>query len=431
MSNFLSALEQVSSQDVFFYTEPEILDFTSEKNSNYLKICSKEMEIKIPLSNELTKLKETLGLLQIYLGSEKSILLGWKIKNFLSFAKAKTGVEFKLQGNVLDLSILENYQSIALQRPDTFSDAFKRIRNLMTNSKWKNNYKIYNSVYRLLIETLPRIEALGFIHKKKKKKVYSHYEIDGQINGRLKCTSALSSSFNPHTLSPEEKDNLIPIGFDKVFVSFDYKNMEVTMLQWLSKDDYLIDLISGERDTYESLWEAITSIPSNATNRQKCKEFFLPVIYGLGANTLSENMKIPLEYSKKLIDRIYKTIPISMAWIKKQQESIIDDKVEDYFGRVRIVDSPYKVRNFSVQSPAALICEHKLIKLSEALKNIADVAMHIHDGYILICDRNNLSKTVEISKKILESDDELYPNLNLKALCKVGENLNNLKLYER
>lgn len=431
MSNFLSALEQVSSQDLFFYSEPEVLDFTSEKVSNSLKICSKEIDIKIPLSNDITKLKETLGLLQFYLGSQNSILIGWKIKNFLSFAKAKTGVEFKLQGNVLDLSILENYQSVILQKPDTFLEAFNRLKKLTTEKSWKENYKVYNSVHRLLIETLPEIEALGFIHKKKKKKVYSHYEIDGQINGRLKCSSVFASSFNPHTLSAEEKDNLSPIGFDKIFISFDYKNMEVTMLQWLSKDDYLLDLISGEKDTYEALWEAITSIPSNVTNRQKCKEFFLPVVYGLGANTLSENMKIPLEYSKKLIDRIYKTIPISMAWIRKQQESIIDDKVKDYFGRVRIVDSPYKVRNFSVQSPAALVCEHKLIKLSDALKNIANVGMHIHDGYILICDRNNLSKTIDISRKILQSDDELYPGLNLKALCKVGENLNNLKLYER
>jgi SepF-like predicted cell division protein (DUF552 family) len=84
-----------------------------------------------------------------------------------------------------------------------------------------------------------------------------------------------------------------------------------------------------------------------------------------------------------------------------------------------------------VQSPAALICEHKLVKLSTALKDIANVGMHIHDGYIIICDRSNLSKTVEVSKQILESDDELYSGLNLKALCKVGEDLNNLKVYER
>lgn len=430
MSNFLSALEQVASQDLFFYCDPEVLDYTASRPIN-LKICTKEIDIKIPLPEEISKLKEMFGLLQLYLGSESSILITWKAKNFLTYAKAKTGIDFFLKGNVLDLSILENYSGIELPTPDTFFDAFDRLKKLISNKSWDKIYKIYNKVFRPLIDTLPKIESLGFIHQKKKKKVYSYYELNGQINGRSKCSNCLTSSFNPHVLGPEEKENLIPIGFEKIFLSFDYKHMEVTILQWLSNDDYLYDLIHGEKDTYEALWEAITSIPSNPSNRQKCKDFFLPIVYGLGANTLSENMKIPIEYSKKLIDRVYKTIPISMAWIKKQQESIVNNKIIDYYGRIRTIDSPYKARNFVVQSPAALICNHKLFKLSSALAEIANVGMHIHDGYIVICEKSNIKKVVDISVKTLEEDDELYSGLNLRVLCKVGPKLNDLKNYER
>lgn len=428
MSNFTSAIEQISSQNLFITHEPEVVDFTSGRTTA-LRVISKDTEIKIPLSTDITKLKEMLGLLQCYLGNDKTISVVWKLKNFLTFAKAQTGINFEMNGTILDLSILENYLGIELPCPETFTEAFVRLKKLMSLPNWQDIYGIYNKVYKPLIEILPNIETLGFINKKKKKQVYSFYEIDGQINGRMKCSNVFAASFNPHNMSSEEKENLYPYGFDELFVSFDFKHMEVTMLQWLSKDDFLGDLITSGRDTYESLWEAITSSPCNQGNRQKCKEFFLPVVYGLGANTLAENLKIPTEYAKRLIDRIHKTVPLSMGWIKKQQDSLLNNKTQDFFGRVRTFDSPYKVRNFSVQSPASLVCVHKLVSLAEALKGIANIGMHIHDGYILICNRKNLRKVVNISQQILEKDDDLYRGLKLKALCKTGNNLNNLAIY--
>lgn len=432
MSEFLSVIDQISGQDLFIYSDPQTADFTKDQVAN-LVVYAKEFEIKIPFSNSDSSMKEMLGLLKIYLGSENSILLTWNIKDLLTYVRARTGTGFDLNGNVLDLAILEKYFGVTLAKPQNFSEAFQRIRKLMINPDWKNVYKTYGEVYRPLIDILPKIEALGLIRKKQKpEKVFCHYEIDGQINGRFKCYNAYTRSFNPHSLSSTEKDSLFPIGFDNYFVFLDIKHMEVSMLEWLSKDRYLTDIIESGKDAYCEIWKSLTGVEcKTAENRKIAKECFLPVVFGLGANTLSQDLGISLENAKKIIDKIYKIIPESMEWVKKQQESIVDNKVKDYFGRIRECDTPYKVRNFSIQSPSALVCTHKLVKLSKALDGIASVSMYIHDGYVLICDKNNLRETVKRGCEIIENDDPMYEGLKFNVVCEVGKNLGQLEIYER
>ena len=74
-----------------------------------------------------------------------------------------------------------------------------------------------------------------------------------------------------------------------------------------------------------------------------------------------------------------------------------------------------------------MICLRKLVKLHEILDNKAKLCFHIHDGYSISCNKKDLKSIFEISRKTLEEDDDLFPNLKLKTSCHFGENLNNLK----
>jgi hypothetical protein len=432
MSDFLSAIDQIYGQDLFIYADPQIADFTRNQAIN-LVIFAKGLEIKIPFSNTDSSMREMLGLLKVYLGNENSILLTWNIKDLLTYIRAKTGLDFSLNGNVLDLAIIERYFGITLARPQNFSEAFQRIKKLMINPNWNSVYKIYGEVYRPLIDILPKIESLGLVRiKEKSEKVFCHYEIDGQINGRFKCCNTYSRSFNPHSLSSSEKEVLFPIGFDNYFVFLDIKHMEVSMLQWLSKDRYLADIIESGKDAYCEIWKSLTGTECKTPEHRKiAKECFLPVVFGLGANTLSQDLKISLDTAKRLVDKIYKIIPDSMDWVKAQQESIKDNRVKDYFGRTRDCDTPYKARNFSVQSPSALVCTHKLVKLAKSIETLASVSMYIHDGYVLVCNKKNLKETIQRGCAVIESDDPMYPGLKFSVVCEVGKNLGDLKLFER
>jgi hypothetical protein len=117
-------------------------------------------------------------------------------------------------------------------------------------------------------------------------------------------------------------------------------------------------------------------------------------------------------------------------WMKQQQNTMdADGAAHDRFGRRRVFDNPYKIRNFVVQSPASLVCLHKLVLLIEALEGLANVCMHIHDGYVISVKDDKLVKTYEITKRILESENELYPGLRLQVDCKRGMNLNQMVSY--
>lgn len=242
----------------------------------------------------------------------------------------------------------------------------------------------------------------------------------------MKCHKVFQDSFMPHTMRLEEKEQLCG-DYEDVFLYLDFKHQEVSILQWLSNDPVLGEILDSGRDLYEAIWENITGLEATPEGRQKCKSVFLPVVYGLGPTGVAERLKISGKSGKILYDRIHKTFPVSMYWVANQQ-SDEDGIALDHFGRRRHMEQEYKVRNYVVAAPASLICMHKLVKLHEGLGNLGKLAFHLHDGYCILTNRNNLRSTSETAKRILETDDEqFYPHLKLSTACQAGTTLATLK----
>jgi hypothetical protein len=426
MNEFNSILYKISNQDIYLFTELEVLDFTNIKPYK-ITICSKDYEIDISLDVSDNKFKEKISYLQAFICSEDNFLFCWNIKNLYSYIKGRTGLDFKFNGKIIDLYFFESYLGFNMTKPKTlveFKDRFKKISKDPLFSKASS---VYKSVYVDLIKTVSDIETSPLIHKIKKNKVFSYYEIDGQLNGRLKCSNFFVNCYNPHTLTHEEKSNLNPPIFNGKFISLDYKNMEVSVLQWLSKDEHLLKFLQTN-DFYESIWnELIPEVACNSTHRRTCKDIFLPVFYGMGADSLSKKINWPINHVKKIVEKIYKMFPTAIGWIIDQENNIIDNNYAiDNFGRRRKFEESYKIRNFAIQSPASLVCIDRLNKLNESVSGIAKVCMHIHDGYVLYCDNNNLEKSCLKAKKILEETSDFYFDLKLKTVCSVGSHLSDL-----
>lgn len=441
MTTFHEALLEISGENLYI-SIPEVMDFTSIQKPTKIVIHSLKKTIEIPFTENDLKFKEIIGFLSFSINSAKSILVTWNLKVLLSYVKGRLGTDLELDGKIFDLKFLESYCGENKSSPTSFGEAFQRLSNLGKKNNWKDINTIYQKVYLPLIFTMPMIETIGVAHKAKHSKLYPFYEIDGQINGRMKCSSVFSKSFNPHGLVDDDKENIRPLGFEQKFMCFDFKHMEVSVLQWLSKDEYLGELLITGQDLYSAIWESLTKQACNPVYRQKCKDIFLPVVYGLGAEGLSKKLDWPLDVTKNVIYKLQKIMPQAFDWIKKQQDSLIEGVGVDFYGRTRSFDASYKVRNFVIQSPASLVCLHKLVEINKALKvteikmrekedrpQIANLVMHIHDGYVLTMKNSNIQRTYEMVKPILEAEDELYPGLRLKTTCGVGEKLNSTKEY--
>ena len=410
---------KISGNDILLLQEPEILDFTSQKPAKLI-IKGGGYSVQVDLPTDDKSFKETLGWITECFSDK--IVFGWNIKNLFSYFLFRTKKPIKIPGQIIDLKIMESYLGLNKHAPTSFDEAKSRLKLLMQDRDFDNMLHIYRKTYLPLIKSvIPKIECLGLNDLEIKKTVYPYYEIVS-TNGRMKCSKAFSRSINPHAIS--DNSNYIPVGFDKIFIYLDFKYMEVAVLQWLSGDVVLKQIMDSGKDLYSTIWEEITGIKCTEEYREKCKLLFLPVVYGLGKTTLAKQWQIPEDVAKKLVDRIHARFHIAMNWIQNQQNSAVNGRARSYFGKIRyFTEDLYRVRNFAVQSAGASVCNEKLIQLSENIYE-AGIACYIHDGYIIVTDKINYKTVLNKAIEALEAD---YQGLKLKVSYRVGSNLNDLR----
>ncbi len=410
----------VNSSFVYLKAEPEILDFTDKSKNLKIIISSKTDEMTIPLDKD--NLLNLLGILSSAIFNKDICLLCWNIKNLFSYIKYETNSDLNFDCKVFDLKVVENFLGTQGKMPKTYNDAMVRLKNIRQDELYDKSLEIYNQIHLPLItKIIPSLETEGIIDKEKRKHLHSYYEIEGQVNGRLSCHMAFKDSFNPHSIGPEERKSLRPRMKNSVFMYVDFKHMEVTTLHWLTKEKSLGDMLSSE-DFYSTFYKLLTGAEcDNEDKRDLSKKMFLPVVYGQQANSLSEELNISINTAEKIISKINSLFPLTMSWLSERQKNRI---CVDVLGRRRVIEDRFhRIRNFQIQSPAAIVCLEKLIKLFDAVKDYARILCNIHDGFVLAVDKANINMVWSIAKSVLESESELCEGLKLKAAYKYGENL--------
>jgi DNA polymerase I-like protein with 3'-5' exonuclease and polymerase domains len=289
------------------------------------------------------------------------------------------------------------------------------------NKDWK---KIYFKIHLPLIQQIiPDMENRGIIDLKRRKLLRAYYEIEGQRNGRLKCPIEYSSGYNPHSIMPEQRDTFRAIGSGNWFMYLDFCNMEVSVLQWLSQDPKLAQLLNESEDFYSAVFEILMGKTClDKKMRDFAKKIFLPVVYGMSGKTISERFNISENFGVHLVNRLHKVFPVCMSFVKAQQDNRVSI---DVLGRSRLFEEQFhRIRNFIIQSPSATVCLEKLIDLYYAIKNTnAQLAFHVHDGYCLYVQKKEASYIAAKAVEILQSPSLLLQGLQLRTTCKMGETL--------
>lgn len=412
------------SKIVFLRSEPEIIDFTKHEEFRLL-IYGKEAMLETSLNKD--NLIHVVGLLQETVFSENVTLIGWNIKNILSTIWHYTNKQVPVQNKLADLRVIENYIGDRESKiPRGYSDALERLKIAAKREGWKTVYQKIH--FPLITDVVPLMEVTGIINRKARKVLHPYYEIEGQRHGRMKCKEAFLNSFNAHTLSTEQKEDLYPIGGDNLFMVLDFKHMEVSVLQWLSGDMYLKEIIEEGTDFYKTLFKVLTDKDCDQDKyRNFAKSVFLPVVFGLSSKTLAEEFKISEKFANHVVDTINSKFPIAMSFVQKYQ---YDSEIADYLGRVKKSNSVTSARNFVIQSPASTVCLEKLIQLRESLKYQAILGFQVHDGYYIYVKKDRCNYISKLAQDTLKSPSEILPGLTLKVSCKIGPTLNNLSSVE-
>lgn len=425
MSKISEILESLSNTTAFIHFDSDYVDWTKDAPVDLI-IQANGQKYTICLDN--TREIETLAA-SIYFFTRNSNIISWNIKNIISYFKKKTSIDVSFENIVYDLRIICSYFGLPVKKPEKFKDVKLLLDHLKKTKGWKNFEVFYEKVYHPLItKVIPDIENNCLVDVGKRQCVYSFYEIEGQSNGRMKNLKVLENGFMPHSMGNIEKENLKLTDDSDVFMYFDYKHMEVSVLEWVSKDNELSKILLKDEDLYESIWKILTHQDPSKEQRKICKNIFLPVIFGQRAKSLSKRMGISEKTASTLIYKLGQTFPVAFTWVNSQVADS-NNIATDVFGRRRKFeeDELYKIKNFSIQSPSNMICLRKLIRLHEAIKDHGKICFHIHDGYCISCKKKNMKLVYNVSKDALEDQEELFPNLKLKTSCQYGTNLNKLK----
>lgn len=410
----------VESGTIFFKTDPENINFAKKDTKLKINLISNSSELTIEVDS--SNFYEVVTLLKAAIFENKITVIAWNIKNFFTYVFSRTGASIDCDKPPFDLKIAESFIGLKQKCPQSFSEVKNRFKSVTTDSSWSKFRETYSKIYLPLIkEVIPSIESQGVCDLSNRKKVHSHYEIDGTKNGRLTCSLPYEGYFNPHSLSAEQRVNLVPGNTNNSFIYFDFHYMEVCMLAWLCQDEYLVQLVNGKKDFYKTLYEILSGKKcENNENREKAKKLFLPLVYGKGPDLLGKELNINVDIAVRLIQKIKSFFPKVFAWVEEYEHG---ETCVDYFGRRRFFENgkEYKYRNFIIQSPAALVCLEKLVNLYKDLNG--GLVANIHDGYIVCADDKQLEITRSVAVQSLESESEICPGLKLGINYKISKTL--------
>lgn len=429
--DFSEIIPSLSGKDLYMYMTQENPDWMSDESRAEMVVHCGGKKFSLPLSDsrESSYLASSL---HHFVGGE-TLFLSWHSKDIFSFLKGKTGILPEFGGNIHDLYVTSSYFGYPKNKPESFRDALAVLKRASGEPGWRQFRKFCEKVYRPLIsEVIPGMETCCLVDNRRRRCVYPSYVVEGQANGRLKTARSGPSSYNPHSLGPEERRNIRPSGYDQSFVYFDFRNMEVCALRWLSSDDALGSIIDSGADPYREIWRMISGEEPSDAQRGLCKSIFLPVIFGLGRPSLAKKIGVSEKVAGLIIDRLVKSFPVAFDWVSSQAD-LDEDVAVDAFGRRRVFEKgeSYKARNFCVQSPASMVCLRKLVSLHESLEGSARICFHVHDGYCLVCDRSSVEEVAAAGLAALQSEDDLFPGLKLRASCKFGPDLDNLQTLRK
>jgi hypothetical protein len=410
---------------VFCSWEPQVLDSTT--------LSKLFLKFKIQLLNGISynlniNANNALVFQKIFekINASKTIpLLGYNWKEVFTFFKRVTKKDLQLRG-VVDLAWFESY----LRFKDTSGSIRDQVALFKKAVSNKEIWTLYREVYEPLITTtVPAMEAFGLLNDALGVLVYPNYHIEGQENGRLSCSCNFNRCYNPHSLGENEKKNLILIATDYKFISFDFRNMEVSVLANLSSDDVLMDIINNKSIiVYETIFEMVTGLKNYSDARNLGKKMFLPCIYGQGVGGLAKSLDISQEQASIYLDKLSTIFKKSFQFVESNQKKASEQHtIHDEFGRVRNLEKneTHKARNFVIQSPAALICLEFLNNLHNQSNGIYKIAFSVHDGYYIVAHDSKLQDAYNLAKKVLTQKSR-YLNVQLNVSARIGKTLDKM-----
>jgi DNA polymerase-1 len=284
------------------------------------------------------------------------------------------------------------------------------------------------------------ILVLPQLVKKSTGRIHTSFHQIGTATGRLSSSDPNLQNIPVRTeLGKKVRQAFSASDAHSVILSIDYSQVELRVMAHLAQDETMIAAFRSGADIHrQTAARILGKAPEQVTpeERGNAKTINFGIIYGMGAQRLAREQKIPLAEAKSFIERYFLNFAGVYRYLEEQRQTArLKGVVHTFFGRPRPVNlsaafNPGEVKaleNIAINSPiqgtAADIMKMGMLRVAEALRKSglrARMLLQVHDELVLECPREEVDATATLLKNALEGAVEF--SIPLVADVGVGRN---------
>ena len=397
-------------------------------------------EIEMPLVSVLADMEAAGVRLDIEELKASSVQLSQQLQHLETEIHQLAGKEFnvsspKMVGEILfdELKISEKPQKTKTGQYTTGEDVLEKLK-----SKHPIVEKIleYRKIKKLLSTY---IDALPTLISPIDGKVHTTYNQATASTGRLTSTNPnLQNIPIKDEVGREIRKAFIP-DEGASFFSADYSQIELRIMAHLSEDKNMVEAFRSGKDIHSATAANIYGVPIEEVStdmRRKAKTANFGIIYGISVFGLAEQLRVPRQEAKELIDGYFNTFPGVKEYMNKSiEEARTKGYVETIYHRKRFLPDinsrnsnvrGYAERNAinaPIQGSAADIIKVAMNRIHKRMKDEnlrSTMIMQVHDEL----NFNVIKEEQEIIKEIViyEMENVIELQVPLIVDCGFGKN---------
>ncbi len=233
--------------------------------------------------------------------------------------------------------------------------------------------------------------------------------------------------------------------------AFDYSQIEMRVLAWLSSDKVLIEIFRNGRDIHSAVASKVFGVAESEVTkemRRRAKVINFGIVYGMGVNSLKKNLGSTMEEAQTFYDNFFKQFPkIQDYFDRVKNQARVKGYTTTAYGRRRyfpMINSslPFvrsEAERMAVNAPIQGTATADLIKMAmqkvdavlkkENLDGEARLLLQVHDELLYeIKEGESVDRVVVLIKSTMENVDKLPVPLIVNA--SLGDSWGELVLYK-
>jgi len=238
-------------------------------------------------------------------------------------------------------------------------------------------------------------------------RIHPNLNIIGTISGRLSCQKP-----NLQAL-PKKKDqyrvrDLVIAPPGHVLMAWDWSQAELRLLAHYTQDPFFISAFQENRDIHQATAEAL-GIPRNYAKRIN-----FGIVYGLGADGLSDMLGIPYNQAKQYLNKYHKNAPgVRKLYNTAQKLAEKYRYIPMWTGRLRHYrqeDATHKAMSNLIQGGVAEMMRIAVTELNNYLRNTDSyMNLQVHDEILFEIPMEEAKERAKDIKEIMENFEFKVP----------------------